>query len=171
VTVSSVQLVTNRKHQVTEILVGFNGALNAAEAQDLGIYHLTVAGKHGSFTARNARAIKLKGAVYNPANDTVALFTRKPFSLKKKVQLLVNGTPPSGLQDSSNRPIDGDGNGQPGGNAVRVLSRGGVSLAAVAFGPTGAANGGVSAATVDALIELNALAGVAPSQRPGRKRQ
>jgi hypothetical protein len=41
----------------------------------------------------------------------------------------------------------------------------------VAFGPTGAANGGVSAATVDALMELNALAGVAPPQRPGRKRQ
>jgi hypothetical protein len=156
---------------VTEILVGFNGALNAAEAQDLGIYHLTLAGKRGSFTARNARNIKLKGAVYGASSHTVELFVRKPFPRAKKVQLLVNGTPPSGLQDGLGRLIDGDRNGQPGGNAVAVLSRGGVSMTALAVGPTGAANGGVIAATVDALMELNALAGAVPSQRAGRKRQ
>jgi hypothetical protein len=76
-----------------------------------------------------------------------------------------------GLQDSVGRLIDGNRDGRAGGNATAILTRRGVSLAAVAYGPTGAASRGVSAAMVDALIELNALAGVAPSQWPGRKRQ
>jgi len=148
--VSNVQVVKNKKHQVTEILVGFSGALNAAEAQELGIYRLTTAGTHGSFTAKNAQIIKLKSATYDAANDTVDLFPKKPFALTKKVQLQVDGVPPSGLEDSRGRMING--------NAVVILSSGGVSPAAVAVGSTGVPNS-VNAAAVDALLELNAFAG------------
>ena len=161
-TLSNVQVVKNKKHLVTEILVGFSGALNAAEAQELGIYRLTTAGKHGSFTAKNARIIKLKSAIYNAANDTVALFSKKPFALTKKVQLQVDGVPPSGLEDSFGRLIDGDHNGQAGGNAVVILSNGGVSLTALALGSTSVPNS-VSAARVDALLNSDALAGVTRS--------
>ena len=57
---SNVQVVTNKKHQVTEVLVSFSGAVNAAEAQDTALYQLVMAGKQGSFTAKNAQVIKLK---------------------------------------------------------------------------------------------------------------
>jgi hypothetical protein len=170
VTLSNVQVVTNKRHQVTEILVGFSGALNAAEASDLGLYHLVQAGSRGSFTARNAKTIRLEAATYNAAIDTVVLVPGELFTLAKRVQLQVDGVPPSGLEDSSGRFIDGDRSGQPGSNAVAILSRGGVSMAALAVGPAGGANG-VSAATVDALLELNVLAGVTTAQRSGRTRR
>ena len=40
--------------------------------------------------------LELRSAVYNSANDTVALTLKKPFVLKKPVQLTVNGGSPSG---------------------------------------------------------------------------
>jgi hypothetical protein len=170
VKVSNVQVVTNRKHKVTEVIVTYSGAVNAAEAQGLGEYSLVMAGNHGSFTAKNAKKIKLKAASYNTTNDTVTLIPRKAFALTKKVQLQVDGLPPSGLQDSQGRLIDGNHDGQPGGNAVAVLTRGGVSMAVLPVGPSGGANS-VSAATIDALLELNALAGVTTPKRPGRHDQ
>jgi hypothetical protein len=152
---------------VTEILVGFSGAVNASEADSLGTYRLATAGRHGSFTAKNARIIKLKSAVYNAGTDTVALFPRKPFALTKPVQVVVDGVPPAGLQDSLGRLIDGDHNGRAGGNAVAILSRGGVSRTALAPGFAGVA-GGLNAATVDALVELDAFAEVTPSHHRRR---
>jgi hypothetical protein len=47
----------------------------------------------------------------------------------------INGTSPSGLQDSSGRLIDGDNNGTAGGNAVAVIRRTGVTLNSVAQAP------------------------------------
>ena len=153
---------------MTEILVGFSGAVNAAEAQGLGEYSLVMAGKHGSFTAKNARHIKLKAASYDAANDTVTLIPRKAFALTRNVQLRVDGVPPSGLQDSSGRLIDGGHTGHAGSNAVAILSRGGVSMAVPAVvGPAGGANS-PSAVTIDALLELNVLANVTPARRTRR---
>jgi len=68
---------------------------------------------------------------YEAARSTVTLTPTKPFSLSKPAQLQVDGVPPSGLMDSFGRLIDGDGNGQPGGNALTALSRGGVKVEAI----------------------------------------
>jgi hypothetical protein len=159
VSVTGVRDVTNKKHQVTEVIVIFSGAVNAAEAQNPAIYRLTLPGKKGSYTAKNARAIGLKSAAYNSANDTVTLTPLKPFKVTKPVQLQVNGQPPAGLQDGSGRLIDGDHNGTPGGNAVAILSRGGASIQAIASGTTGGQSVGIMA-IVDALFEQDALAGL-----------
>src|SRR5262249_10629479 len=94
---------------------------------------LTLAGKHGSFTAKNAKAIGLRSANYDSATNQVSLVPTKPFALKKPVQLQVLGTSPSGLQDSDARFIDGNRDGQAGGNAVAILTKGGAKLAAVAL--------------------------------------
>ncbi|MFI5454955.1 MAG: RHS repeat-associated core domain-containing protein [Isosphaerales bacterium] len=134
VTMTTVRPVTNKKHLVTQISIGFSGAVNAGEADSPATYRLATAGKKGSFTAKNAQVIKLKSALYNAATNMVTLTPKKAFSLTKPVQLLVEGVPPSGLQDSFDRFIDGDHNGQPGGNAVAVLSHGRVSINAVVAG-------------------------------------
>jgi hypothetical protein len=169
--VINVRDVMNKKHQVTEIIVTFSGAVNAAEAQDLNTYQLVMAGKHGSFTAKNAKIIRLKSAVYDGAINSVALFPKKPFALTKSVRLQVDGVPPSGLQDSLGRRIDGGDTGSAGSNAVIILSnKGGASIAALALGSTGAP-GTVNAATVDALLELDAFANVAQSQNLKRNRR
>ena len=119
---TGVRTVFNKKHLVTQILVTFSGPVDATEAQNTGCYRLAVAGKKGSFTAKNAKVITLKSAALNAANHTVTLTPTKPFKLSKPVQLQVNGLAPSGLQDNVGRLIDGNHDGQPGGDAVAVLS-------------------------------------------------
>ncbi len=130
VTVSGVGDVMNKKHQVTEVLVTFSGTVNAGPAQEIRNYRLATPGKRGSFTAKNAGIIKLKAALYDAQDDTVTLISSKPFTLDKPVQLQVNGEPPSGLQDSFGRYIDGAGDGQSGSDAIAVLSRGGTTIEA-----------------------------------------
>ena len=127
VTVTGVVDVTNRKHQVTAIHVTFSGALNPAEAADTAIYQLIKQGKHKSFVASRATTIKIKSASYDPTDTQVTLIPGKPFALSKPVEVLVEGQ----LQDAEGRLIDGNRDGQPGGNATAVLSKGGASLVAM----------------------------------------
>ena len=126
VTTTRVQEVLNKKHQLTEVIITFSGAVNSAEAGNTGIYRLATAGKHGSYTAKNAVVIMLKKASYNAASDTVALTLRKALALKKPVQLVVNRTPPSGLQDTLGRFLNG------GTSAVAILTKREVTIDAVA---------------------------------------
>jgi hypothetical protein len=105
-------------------------------------YRLAKAGKRGSFTARNARLIKLRSAAYSGTNDTVTLTPKKPFVLAKPVQLQVNGGLPSGLDDTLGRLIDGNHDGQPGGNAVVVLQRGRPTISPLVRGPLSLVAGG-----------------------------
>jgi hypothetical protein len=134
VTMTGVQPEKNSKGKVTGIVIDFSGAVNMTEAQSTKTYELVAAGKGGSFTAKNAKVIKIKSAVYNPADDEVTL---KPalFGLSKPVELVVYGTGPNGLQDAEGRYIDGADNGMAGSNAVAILRKGGVTIQAVPAGP------------------------------------
>jgi RHS repeat-associated protein len=129
VTLRNVQLTFNKKHQVIQIIVDFSGPVNAGQADSLATYRLTTAGKRGSFAAKNAKSISLKSAMYSDSTDSVTLAPKKPFGLTKPVQLRVDGVPPSGLTDEFGRLIDGNADGQPGGDAVAVLRRSRVTLA------------------------------------------
>jgi hypothetical protein len=128
VTVTGVELVMGPRHLAAQILVSYSGPINASEADQLTTYRLASAGSKGSYTAKNARVIKLKSAVYNAATDTVVLAPRKPFALSARVQLVVYGTGPSGQQDSYGRLIDGAHNGTAGSNAVALLTRHGATI-------------------------------------------
>jgi cyclophilin family peptidyl-prolyl cis-trans isomerase len=129
VTVTEVGDVTNKRHLVTQISVQFSGAVNADQSEMISIYRLALPGKHGSYTAKNARVIKLKKAVYDTSTELVTLTLRTPLALtRKKLQLLINGSEPSGLTDTSGRLIDGDHNSTPGGDAIAYLSKSGVTI-------------------------------------------
>jgi len=128
VTMTNVQDKTNKKHQVTEVIVTFSGAVNMTEAQSISTYELIAAGTGGSFTAKSAKVIKINSAVYNATTHTVTL-TPAPFTLSKAVELVVDGVAPNGLQDSAGRYIDGTHDG------VAVLKKGGVAINAVPAGP------------------------------------
>ncbi len=132
VTVVSIQDVKNKKHLVTGIVVEISGPVNAAEADSLATYRLATANGNGSFTAKNSPVLTLRSAVFNPANDTVTLTPKKAFALTKAVELTIDGTAPSGLQDSSGQLIDGDDDGQAGSNAVALIRRSGVAMNPVA---------------------------------------
>jgi hypothetical protein len=164
VTLVAVEDVTNRKHTVTEVVVGFSGAVNPAQADNLANYQLTTANGKGSFNARNSPVIRLRSAVFNSANDTVTLTPRKAFALTKPVQLTINGTSPSGLHDSSGRLIDGHGNGTAGGNAVAVIRRAGVTLNPAPPAPRGV-NNAAYAVSLAALSEMRLMTSPASVER------
>ena len=122
VTLAKVHEILNAKHQVTKILVTFSGAVNAAVADETSTYRLATRGSRRSYAARNSGLIRLKNAALERASNTVTLTPKKPFTLAKPVQLSILGTGEARLHDSYGRLIDGDNNGQPGGNAVAILS-------------------------------------------------
>jgi hypothetical protein len=126
--------VTNKKHLVTRILVGFSGGVNAAEAQSTKTYELITANAAGAFVPTKKSLIKIKSAALT--GNSVALKLKAPLKLKKTVELVVGGVAPAGLQDSYGRLIDGNHDGTAGGNAVAVLSKPGtVKINALPRGP------------------------------------
>ncbi len=129
VSVQNVTLATNKKHMVTQIDVTFSGQVNATQADETRIYRLAYPDRQGSYTARNAVAVKLHSAKYNAATDSVTLTPRKPLALKAQaLELLIDGTSPSGLQDIVGRYLDGANNGQAGSDAVISISKSGVNI-------------------------------------------
>ena len=103
---------------VTQIDVTFSGPVNATEAGNRRLYHLTGGG-----------GVTLQSASYSATTQTVTLTPRKPFALRGRgLQLSINGTSPSGLQDVAGRFIDGADNGQAGSNADVSISKNGVNI-------------------------------------------
>jgi hypothetical protein len=130
VTMSNVHEIFNKKHQVTRIVVDFSGPVNAGQADVLATYRLTASGKHGSFTAKNAKRVSLKSAVYIESTDSVTIVPKRPFVLTKPIQLRVAGLSPLGLTDMLGRLIDGNHDGQPGGDAVINITKKSVTILA-----------------------------------------
>jgi hypothetical protein len=135
VTVDGVQFVMNKKHRVKEVIIGFSGDLSQSGAQNLAEYRLVMAGKRGTFTTKHPKLIKLRSAAYSGTSDSVTLTPKKPFSLCKPVQLQISGEPPWGLDDTLGRLIDGNHDGQAGGNAVVVIKRSGAAASTFVRGP------------------------------------
>ena len=69
VTVSKVLLTLNKKHQVTRITVDMSGPFACRRRRLARGLPLTTAGKRGSFTAKNAKPVKLKSAVYSASSS------------------------------------------------------------------------------------------------------
>ncbi len=134
VTMTNVQDKTNSKHQVTQVIVTFSGAVNMTEAQSANTYELVMANTSGLFTGKGTKVIKIKSAAYNATAHSVTL-TPAAFTLSKSVELVVYGSGTNGLKDSQSRYIDGNHDGVAGGNAVAILKKTGVTINAVPAGP------------------------------------
>jgi hypothetical protein len=111
-----------KRNKVTQVVLTFSGSLEPDLAQDRELYRFVVAGKKGVFTATKGTVIRVGKAQYTAASpDTVTLSPMTPFRLSRTVEIRINGLPPSGLKDSAGRFIDGDNDGQAGGNAAAVV--------------------------------------------------
>jgi len=126
VTLQAVQISVNKRHLVTQILVTFSGPVDSTEADLTTTYRLSTQGKHRLFNFKGSQIFRLRKAFYTASSDQVALTPKTPFTLARPVQLIIFGTPPSGLQDSFGRYIDGADNGRAGSNATALLERRGV---------------------------------------------
>ena len=104
-------------HQMTTIIVHFQGGLDPATANNTSNYHLRRIGKAGAIAHRE---IPLRSAVYNPANNTVTLTPVHRLNVHERYLLTIDG-----LLSNTNPPLpfDGDNNGTPGGTFVTVITR------------------------------------------------
>ena len=128
VTVRNVQIAKLKtgKHTTSKVIVvQFSDALNSAAAGNLANFSLVSAGKDNKLGTHDDKRIVLAQSTYDPVTFTVTLRTRKPLVLTPSLQLNIAA---SGLTDSLGRPLDGDDNGQPGGDFTAILSKRGITI-------------------------------------------
>jgi ELWxxDGT repeat protein len=131
VTVTSLKLATikvkvgtgKRARTTTQqvLQVQYSGPLD--DAGNLAAYHL-LAGRTSRMKGKLATAfikpVPLSSASYSPSANTVTLIPRGKLNLAQPEQLRVTA---SLLKDASGRPLDGDHDGQPGGDFVGIVKR------------------------------------------------
>ena len=164
VTVLGVQWQTHkvtRKKAVKLLVVSYSGALDPGHAQDLGDYHLVTAGRDKKFGNRDDKRVALASATYDPATHTVKLLPRGKVS-NQKLQLSITA---AGTLDAQHRPIDGNRDGQPGGDFRAIFGTGGVRLASVLQSGT---SGTVSPEAFDTLLVAGHLASARPLRPAAR---
>jgi autotransporter-associated beta strand protein len=101
----------------TQIVLSFDEAMDSPSA-DLTSNYVFRRVVRGRPQNEAGQRIRVKSAVYDPANHTVTLRTARRLNLNQAYQIEVNGTAPSGLRNTSGVLLDGQGNGQPGSDLV-----------------------------------------------------
>ncbi len=99
----------------TQIVLSFDEALDSGFA-DMTSNYVFRPVVRGRPLNKPRQMIRVKSAVYDPANHTVTLRTAKRLNLNQVYQITVNGMAPPGLRNVSGVLLDGQGNGQPGSN-------------------------------------------------------
>ena len=125
---SSVALQTvpaGRHRSTTALVVRFDEALDANAARSLGAYTLTTLPQGKT---HRSKLITLAQSSYDPLTHTVTLTPRKKLPAGTTLQLRIHA---AALTDALGRPLDGNRDGQPGGDFVATVSKGGVSLSSV----------------------------------------
>ena len=140
----------SRKKTVKVLVVSFSGALDPDHAQELSEFHLVAAGKDRKFGSRDDKRVALASATYDPVANTVMLAPRGKVP-NQKLQLSITA---AGTLDAQHRPIDGNRDGQPGGDFRAIFGRGGIRLAGV---PQAAISNRISAEAFDALVVAGGL--------------
>jgi len=149
VTVESLRVETvkigprKKAKTTTELLLQFSGALNAGAAQNLGAYHLDQASRTKKGGTKYNKPVALASVSYNASTDTVTLLARSKLNLAQPEELRITA---SQLPDVYGRPLDGNDDGQPGGDFVALLTKGGVKIESFATPST------LTAKAVDALL-------------------
>ena len=103
----------------TVLVLTFNQPLAPTTAQDARNYRIVGPGGH---------PIEIRRAVYDPANMTVTLHPTDRLSVHHPYRVSVIGTGSNGVSNTSGRPLDSDGNGQPGADDHLELTGRGLVL-------------------------------------------
>lgn len=119
--------------QIAAVVLTFNTPLDPASAQNVKAYSISrkTKGDNSSFglidtsSPGDTRRVRIESAVYDPATQTVTLRPSEPFDLGRRFRRLrVSGAGANAIMDAEGAPIDGNGDGRPGGDAIihsRVL--------------------------------------------------
>ena len=124
------------------IVLDFSGASNPGAAGNAGNYSLATVAKR----KQKSKRVALSRAAYNDAPNTVTLMTAKKLALSPPLLLTINA---ASLLDAEGRPLDGNGDGRPGGNFLATLSKESATIdSAVVLGERSLRGG-----LVDAVLE------------------
>jgi hypothetical protein len=118
VSVRTQQIATIPPH--SQINITFSHNMNLALAQVASNYQVALPGPDGHFGSHN-QFLLVEAASYNPLNRTVSVVTARPLPANVPFQLTVNGNF-AGLADTAGIVLDGNLDGQPGGNFVTIVS-------------------------------------------------
>jgi hypothetical protein len=118
-----------RARNVTGLVLQFSDTLNPAQAQNLADYQLAMTGRDKKFGTRDDKRVALASARYDGSAHTVTLIPKQAFNEMQLQQLTVKSAL---LRDSLGRLIDGNDDGQPGGDFVATLKGKSVTIAAKA---------------------------------------
>ena len=108
--------------QPTALVLTFSEPLDAITAESRANYLLVSAGPDHRFGARDDRAVRIRTIQYDAAARTVTIRPAHRLPLRRRFQLTILGTPPTGLKDTAGFFLDGAGTGQEGTNYVIVIS-------------------------------------------------
>ena len=108
--------------QPTSIVLTFDESLAPALADNPAEYQIITLGGPGRGGSHVRHVTPVVLAVYDPATDTVILDPAQRLDVHNRYELIVAGTGPSGLTDSSGRLLDGRGTGVPGSDFMTVIS-------------------------------------------------
>jgi hypothetical protein len=130
-TVQGVRVVLKRG-VVKSFVLSFSDAPNPAAARAKLSYRLAWAGRDRRFGTRDDVKLPIRSVVYDAANWSVSLIPRDRIVLNKTIQLRVCA---SRLIDVYGRPLDGNRDGQPGGDFVALISKRAVTVTSVVGAP------------------------------------
>ena len=140
-TIATVKPGSGKKpKKTTGLVLHFSGALNPTQAKSLAEFHL-LSGKVKKGHTTYSKPMPLSSAIYDPTAHTISLVPKGKLNLAQPEQLRITA---SLLTDSLGRPIDGNHDGQPGGDYVANLSKNKVTPLAVPR---------TTAAAVDAALQ------------------
>jgi C1A family cysteine protease len=109
-------LKLSKKKKIKVLAVTFSGALDPGSAGKLAGYSLGTAGKDKKFGTRDDKRVALASVSHNPGAHTVMLRPRGTVP-KQKLQLRICAAI---VRDAQGRPLDGDRDGQPGGDFLVI---------------------------------------------------
>ena len=140
--------IAQKAKSTTKLLLQFSGALNAGAARNLGVYHLYQASRTKKGGTQYNKPVALASVSYNASTDTVTLRARSKLNLAKPEEIRITA---SQLPDVYGRPLDGNDDGQPGGDFVALLTKSSVNIESFATPSS------LTAKAVDALLSAGQL--------------
>jgi hypothetical protein len=102
---------------VRDIVIASNVALDTSLLQS-NLIELRASGGDGSFDSGNEFSVPIDAAVRSDLPTVLAITPRLAPLDADAYELRISGTEPVALADMQARPIDGDGDGAPGGDFV-----------------------------------------------------
>lgn len=110
----------SRRRTVRVLAVRYSDPVDPNSSQNLGAYRLVTAGRDRRIGTRDDRGAAFRSATYDAATRTVTLTPRARVLPRGALQLTIIA---ASILDTQQRPIDGNRDGQPGGDYLTPLRR------------------------------------------------